>query len=318
MHFCYPFQIPCNGKAADRIHADGIHILVNMNGYTKGARNELFALCPAPLQVMWLGYPGTSGASFMDYIITDKNTSPMALAYQYSEKLAFMPHTFFVGDHKQMFPHLTGKAVLDTGSGTLGENVALVNGLDLEPLTKQHTAKHLLLHKDSEEVVPVLDQPMSKAILSLVQAGQPAATINGVTIYNGAGTSLNSTKAATGEQVPDGLIITTRSQYGLPEDAVVYCNFNQLYKIDPATLDMWLNILKNVPGSVLWLLRFPAVGEPNIHRTAISKGIPKERIIFSPVAAKVCHGYPLCDTFTVNPLHTKFSAFSHNRCDFLL
>lgn len=44
-------QIPCNGKAADRIHADGIHILVNMNGYTKGARNELFALRPAPVQV---------------------------------------------------------------------------------------------------------------------------------------------------------------------------------------------------------------------------------------------------------------------------
>lgn len=44
-------QIPCNGKAADRIHQDGVHILVNMNGYTKGARNELFALHPAPVQV---------------------------------------------------------------------------------------------------------------------------------------------------------------------------------------------------------------------------------------------------------------------------
>ena len=44
-------QIPCNGKAADRIYADGIHILINMNGYTKGARNELFALRPAPIQV---------------------------------------------------------------------------------------------------------------------------------------------------------------------------------------------------------------------------------------------------------------------------
>lgn len=48
-NFC--LQIPCNGKAADRIHQDGINILVNMNGYTKGARNELFALRPAPVQV---------------------------------------------------------------------------------------------------------------------------------------------------------------------------------------------------------------------------------------------------------------------------
>jgi len=44
-------QIPCNGKAADKINNDGIHILVNMNGYTKGARNEIFALRPAPIQV---------------------------------------------------------------------------------------------------------------------------------------------------------------------------------------------------------------------------------------------------------------------------
>merc|ERR1712012_1525436 len=96
-HFVDLSPLQCNGKAADRIHADGIHILVNMNGYTKGARNEIFALRPAPIQAMWLGYPGTSGASFMDYIITDQHTSPMSLASQYSEQLAYMPHTFFIG-----------------------------------------------------------------------------------------------------------------------------------------------------------------------------------------------------------------------------
>lgn len=40
-----------NGKAADRINEDNVHILINMNGYTKGARNEIFALRPAPIQV---------------------------------------------------------------------------------------------------------------------------------------------------------------------------------------------------------------------------------------------------------------------------
>lgn len=44
-------QLPDNLQAADRINQDGIHILVNMNGYTKGARNEIFALRPAPIQV---------------------------------------------------------------------------------------------------------------------------------------------------------------------------------------------------------------------------------------------------------------------------
>lgn len=47
---------------------------------------------------MWLGYPGTSGANFMDYIITDTTTSPLEQADQYSEKLAYMPQTFFVGE----------------------------------------------------------------------------------------------------------------------------------------------------------------------------------------------------------------------------
>ena len=74
----------------------------------------------------------------MDYIITDKNTSPAELADQYSEKLAFMPYTFFVGDHRYMFPHLKNKAILSGGS--LGDNKAIVNGLDLSMLTCSSTS----------------------------------------------------------------------------------------------------------------------------------------------------------------------------------
>ena len=48
-----------------------------------------------PLQAMWLGYPGTSGAPFMDYIITDKQTSPLELASQYSEKVNTEYHLWF-------------------------------------------------------------------------------------------------------------------------------------------------------------------------------------------------------------------------------
>ena len=82
-------------------------------------------------------------------------------------------------------------------------------------------------------------------------------------------------------------MISARCQYNLPEDAVVYCNFNQLYKIDPDTLDMWFEVLKNVPNSVLWLLRFPAVGEPNILKSAKNAGLDPSRVVFSPVAPKV-------------------------------
>jgi hypothetical protein len=48
---------------ARKISADGIHVAVNLNGYTKGARNEIFALCPAPVQTSYMGFPATTGAA---------------------------------------------------------------------------------------------------------------------------------------------------------------------------------------------------------------------------------------------------------------
>lgn len=57
-----------------------------------------------------------------------------------------------------------------------------------------------------------------------------------------------------------------RRYYGLPEDKIVFCNFNQLYKIDPGMFTCWLEILKQVPNSVLWLLRFPPAGEENLRK----------------------------------------------------
>lgn len=94
--------------AAHLINSDGIHILVNMNCYyTKGAKNEIFALRPAPIQVLWLGYPSTSGASFIDYLITDKVCSPPELGHFYTEKLAYLNRSVFIGDHKQMYKDLS-------------------------------------------------------------------------------------------------------------------------------------------------------------------------------------------------------------------
>nr|XP_054755102.1 UDP-N-acetylglucosamine--peptide N-acetylglucosaminyltransferase 110 kDa subunit-like isoform X2 [Lytechinus pictus] len=313
-HFVDLSQIQCNGKAADRISADGIHVLVNMNGYTKGARNEIFALRPAPIQVMWLGYPGTSGASFMDYLITDSVTSPMELVSQYSEKLAFMRHTFFIGDHWNMFPHLLDKALIEVKSGSSRDNVAVINSINLKAtLEKLGVSDKVAVNGEvpnGEKLhFPVIESNSSQALNNLVQSGQVQATINGVTVCNGLALTQLIPKSATGEEVPSYPLITTRAMYGLPDDAIVFCNFNQLYKIDPATLRMWVNIIQKVPNSVLWLLRFPAAGEPHLLATATQLGMPKGSLVFSAVASKeehvrrgqladVCLDTPLCNGHT--------------------
>ena len=74
----------------------------------------------------------------MDYIITDSQTSPLRLASQYSEKLAYMPNTFFIGDHKQMFPHLSERIILKDHNnkikthenGHVADNVAVINTIN--------------------------------------------------------------------------------------------------------------------------------------------------------------------------------------------
>jgi len=86
---------------AQRINNDGIHVAVNINGYTKGARNEVFALRCAPLQVQFLGFPATMAASWIDYLVADTTVAPPELRHCYGEPLALMPHCMIPTDHKQ-------------------------------------------------------------------------------------------------------------------------------------------------------------------------------------------------------------------------
>jgi protein O-GlcNAc transferase len=87
--------------AARRIYQDNVDILVDLKGHTQGSRLGILACRPAPVQVHYLGYPGTVGASFIDYLITDRIVTPEDHASYYSEKLVFMPHSYQVNDHQQ-------------------------------------------------------------------------------------------------------------------------------------------------------------------------------------------------------------------------
>lgn len=205
--------IDVSGMSSDAvaklINEDGIQILINLNGYTKGARNEIFAMQPAPIQVSYMGFPGTTGATYIDYLVTDEFVSPLCYAHVYSEKLVHLPHCYFVNDYKQK-----NRDVLDPNCR----------------------------HK--------------------------------------------------------------RSDYGLPEEKFIFACFNQLYKMDPEIFNTWCNILKRVPNSALWLLRFPAAGEMRLRAYAISQGVQPDQIIFTDVAMKHEHirRSALADLFLDSPL----------------
>ncbi|RYZ68395.1 MAG: N-acetylglucosamine transferase, partial [Proteobacteria bacterium] len=78
-------------EAAAKIAEDGIDILIDVNGHTRDARLGVFARRPAPIQVNWLGYPGTMGSSFHHYIVADDFTIPAYAESWYSEKVVRVP-----------------------------------------------------------------------------------------------------------------------------------------------------------------------------------------------------------------------------------
>lgn len=83
-----------DAQAAERVRADGIELLLDLAGHTRGHRMGILARRPAPLQVAFLGYPGSAGACYVDYLIGDPLVTPLALAPHFDEKLAQMPLTF--------------------------------------------------------------------------------------------------------------------------------------------------------------------------------------------------------------------------------
>ena len=115
-------------RIVNRVVADGIHILINLNGYTRGAKNEVFAARPAPIQMSFMGFAGTLGAEWCDYLLADKIAVPPQTLrpwrgnvdlidqtkdgnndddhddWVYGENIIFTKDTFFCCDHRQSAP----------------------------------------------------------------------------------------------------------------------------------------------------------------------------------------------------------------------
>ena len=180
-----------DAQAAGRIRADAVDLLVDLQGHTRGHRSPILARRPAPVQVAWLGYPGTTGAPYIDYIVGDPLVTPLALAHLYSEKIAQMPLTFQPNGRWRPLPH---------AAGTM-----------------------------------------------------------------------------------------TRAEAGLPEEGFVLCAFNHTYKILPEAFDAWCGVMREVPGSLLWLKETNGQLHEHVRREAEARGIAGERIVFAKAVSYADH-----------------------------
>ena len=81
----------------------------------------------------------------------------------------------------------------------------------------------------------------------------------------------------------------TRAEAGLPDDAFVFCCFNNVYKITPGVFDVWMRLLRDAPSSLLWLLEDNETAMRNLKRGAADHGIAPERLIFAPRVAPEAH-----------------------------
>lgn len=174
------------------------NIAVDLMGLTRGARPGIFKRRAAPVQVNYLGYPGTAGATFIDYVIADPVVAPFADQPFFEEKIVHLPDCYQAND------------------------------------------------------------------------------------------SVRTAGAAP-----------TRREAGLPADCFVFCCFNNHWKITAPVFDIWMRLLLNVPGSVLWLIDDNGGATTRLRHEAAARGVEPDRIVFAPQMALDRHldRHQLADLF---------------------
>lgn len=231
-------------KLVDQIVQDGIHILVNLNGYTRGARNEIFAARPAPVQMSFMGFAGTLGAEWCDYLLADATAVPPSTLRPWRGNLSV----------EDVF---RDEAEVDNGEWVYSENIIY--------------CRDTFFCCDHAQSADVEDERN----MSWEEEQRRRWKMRKELFPN------------------------------LPDDTIILGNFNQLYKIDPTTFRAWLRILSAVPKAILWLLRFPDLGEINLKRTAREWAGEHvaNRILFTDVAPKQQHisRARVCDLFLDTP-----------------
>jgi protein O-GlcNAc transferase len=173
-------------EVAGLLRTREIDIAVDLNGHTEGARPGIFAHRPAPVQVNYLVYPGTTGASYMTHILADRTVLPPDHQVFCREKIAYLPDCYQANDATRV-------------------------------------------------------------------VGDPP----------------------------------TRAEAGLPAEGFVFCCFNNGWKITAPVFDIWMRLLAQVEGSVLWLLDGPHAA--NLRAAATARGIEPSRLVFAPKVDAAAH-----------------------------
>lgn len=166
---------------AELARSHQLDVAVDLKGYTQHSRLGIFSCRVAPVQIAYLGYPGTTGAPFIDYLIADRVVIPAEQRVHYSERIIYLPDSYQVND--------SGREI-------------------------------------SERVF-------------------------------------------------------TREELGLPEQAFVFCCFNNNFKIGPGEFDIWMRLLQQVEGSVLWLFGSSPGAEANLRKQAQKRGVAAGRLVFA-------------------------------------
>jgi len=174
-------------KIAELMRSMEVDVAIDLAGFTADSRSEVFGMRPAPVQVNYLGYPGTMGTSYMDYIVADRHVIPPEHARHYNEKVVYLPDAYL--------------------------------------------------------------------------------------------------PAASGLQIAERT--PTRAECGLPDEGVVFCSFNHDYKIAPHVFAVWMNLLREVPGSVLWLMSRSPLSQKNLRKEAAARGVDPDRLVFAQRVPRV-------------------------------
>jgi len=111
-------------EIATKIKNAEIDILIDLNGFTQNARTEVFARRPAPIQVNYLGYLGTMGAEYIDYIVADRTVIPETQKHLYMEKIIYLPNSFQPTDRQR---HISDKIFMRADCGLPQEGFVFCN-----------------------------------------------------------------------------------------------------------------------------------------------------------------------------------------------